>query len=116
MAKVSIAWTVIPDAFEAAPDVCPPATFLNPFVSQRFAMMDGSFRFNDRSGSGFRGFGTGRTFPIARQAGRRLRIGAVVDILEWKHLCTAIMGTTLASVLMCAIDCVTSGKKAGLIW
>jgi hypothetical protein len=82
VANVHIRWTPIPQDFQAAPNVCPPPTILNPFASQRFTMLDGQLTFKDARGSGFRAFGTGRTFP-AREAGEsRLRIGAVIEILE----------------------------------
>lgn len=81
-ARVQIRWTVIPEWFAASPDRRAPPTPLLPFVSQRFAMLDGELRFRDAHGSGFRGFGTGRTFPASVRGERRLRIGAVIDVLE----------------------------------
>jgi hypothetical protein len=45
-------------------------------------MLDGEFSFEDARGSGFHGFGAGRTFPVLVDGQRRLRIGAVVEILE----------------------------------
>jgi hypothetical protein len=81
-ATVQIRWTVIPEWFAASPDRRPPPTPLLPFFSQRFAMLDGELRFRDADGSGFRGFGTGRTFPASVRGERRLRIGAVIDVLE----------------------------------
>lgn len=82
VADISIDWRVIPDDFIANPGVLPPPTELNPSRSQRFAMYDGHFRWLDREGSSFRGFGAGRTFPIMVGGQPQLRIGAVVDILE----------------------------------
>lgn len=81
-ASVGIRWTVIPESFDAAPDRCPPPTPLVPFISQRFAMLNGELRFRDARGSGFRGFGTGRTFPVSVRGKRRLRVGAVIDVIE----------------------------------
>jgi hypothetical protein len=81
VADVHIRWTPIPENFEAAPDSCPPPTILNPLSSQRFTMLNGRLSFMDADGSGFHGFGTGRTFPVSGQFGQ-LRIGAVIDILE----------------------------------
>jgi hypothetical protein len=82
VANVHIRWTPIPENFQAAPDIRPPTTILNPFVSQRFTMLDGQLSFKDTRGSGFRAFGTGRTFPASEDGQNRLRIGAVIEILE----------------------------------
>ena len=60
---------------------CRRRPLLNPFVPQRFTMLDGRFRFADGHGSGFDGFGAGRTFPLFPR-GFGLRIGAVIDILR----------------------------------
>ena len=96
-ASVHIRWTVIPDGFEAGPKRRPPPTVLLPFLSQRFAMLDGELRFEDGAGSGFHGFGTGRTFP-AREGGRaRLRIGAVIDVLEGFGAFAGLPGTVVVN-------------------
>ncbi len=55
-------WLFIPHGFQALPDREPPATLLDPSCSQRFVMLDGVCQFGDRR-DGFRGFGTGVTFP-----------------------------------------------------
>lgn len=82
IANVHIRWTPIPDDFEAAPGKYPPPTLLVPFLSQRFCMLDGQLTFKDKSQSGFRAFGTGRTFPVVEGGQNRLRIGAVIEVLE----------------------------------
>jgi hypothetical protein len=82
VARVQIRWTVIPDDFQAAPGRLPPPTELNPMRSQRFAMLDGRMTWLDRANSGFRAFGTGRTFPVMVGDALQLRIGAVINILE----------------------------------
>jgi hypothetical protein len=82
VANVHIRWTPIPENFQAAPDVQPPATILNPFVSQRFTMLNGQLSFKDARGSGFRAFGAGRTFPATENGQSVLRIGAAIEILE----------------------------------
>ncbi len=79
IASVHIHWTPIPWDYNANPNTNPPQTILNPLVSQRFEMLDGQFRFVD--GSGFNGFGSGRTFPNFPR-GLDLKIGAVINILE----------------------------------
>jgi hypothetical protein len=81
-AHVHIDWLVIPDGFYAAPDRVPPPTPLVPTQSQRFTMMNGSFTFIDRDGSGIRGFGAGRTFPGLAGQEPVLFIGANIDALE----------------------------------
>jgi hypothetical protein len=82
VAEIQIDWRVIPDDFVAAPDRLPPPTALDPTRSQRFAMYDGQFRWNDPAHSTFHGFGAGRTFPTVEAGKPQLRIGAVVDILS----------------------------------
>jgi hypothetical protein len=93
VANVHIRWTPMPEDFEAAPQKQPPATILNPFVSQRFCMLDGRLTFKDRQGSGFRAFGTGRTFPVNVGGSRQLHIGAVIDILEGIGVFQGLPGT-----------------------
>lgn len=94
VADVHIRWTPIPENFEAAPDSCPPPTILNPLSSQRFTMLNGRLSFMDADGSGFHGFGTGRTFPVSGQFGQ-LRIGAVIDILEGFGKFAGLPGTAV---------------------
>lgn len=96
-ASVHIRWTVIPEGYPAAPGRRPPPTLLNPFTSQRFAMLDGELRFDDGAGSGFHGFGTGRTFPAREGGERRLRIGAVIDVLEGFGAFAGLPGTVVVN-------------------
>lgn len=93
VANVHIRWTPMPENFEAAPGRYPPTTVLNPFTSQRFCMLEGQLTFKDRDGSGFRAFGTGRTFPVNTRGSRQLRIGAVIDILEGLGRFKGLQGT-----------------------
>ena len=81
-AHVHIDWMVIPDDFQAAPDRPPPPTPLSLTAGQRFTMMNGSFEFVDRDGSGMHGFGAGRTFPQLVGGQPRLVIGANIVMLE----------------------------------
>jgi len=62
-------WMIMPDDFVLTPGGDPPVTKLNPDGSQRIAMLDGLFRFGDGE-DGFRGWGTGQTFP-AKVRGRK---------------------------------------------
>lgn len=82
VANVHIRWTPMPDDFQGAPDRFPPPTILNPFVSQRFCMLEGALNFIQPDGTGIRAFGTGRTFPSRENGQMVLRIGAVIEILE----------------------------------
>jgi len=82
VANVHIRWTPMPDDFEAAPGRFPPPTILNPFVSQRFCMLEGQLSFKAPAGTGVQAFGTGRTFPARENNQSVLRIGAVIDILD----------------------------------
>ena len=72
-------WMIIPDDFVALPDKEPPATTLDPSRSQRFAMLDGICTFGD---DGFRGFGTGTTFPTTINGQSQLLAAAVGTIVE----------------------------------
>jgi hypothetical protein len=97
VAGVHIRWMVIPDSFEAAPGREPPPTELDPTCSQRFAMLDGQMTFRDRKASGFRAFGTGRTFPIQVAGQPQLRIGAVINILEGLGSFAGLEGTVVVN-------------------
>jgi hypothetical protein len=81
VARVHIRFTPIPDDFQAAPNVLPPPTLLNPFRSQRVCMLEGQLDFLDRAGSGIRAFGCGRTFPASAGGQQVLYLGAVIDVL-----------------------------------
>ena len=80
--SVQVKWVLMPEDFEAGPGRVPPPTELNPIQSQRFTFLDGKMTFKDRERSGFRAFGTGRTFPVMIGNQLQLRVGAVVDVLE----------------------------------
>jgi hypothetical protein len=71
-----------PEGFEAVPGRELPPTALDMSRSQRFVLLDGEFRWDDRTHSGITACGTGRTFP-AREGGRSiLRLGAVIHLLK----------------------------------
>jgi hypothetical protein len=72
-------WLVIPDNFAASPDRNPAPTALDPSRSQRFVMEDGVFKFGD---SGFRGFGTGATYPVNSGGEQQLFAAAVGEVLD----------------------------------
>ena len=74
-------WMIIPDDFAALPGQEPPPTALDPSRSQRFVMLDSKCTFGDGA-DGFRGFGTGQTFPTTingRQQLLAVAIGNVTD-------------------------------------
>lgn len=71
-------WMLIPGDFQAAPGKEPPPTAFDASRSQRFAMLDGICRFGDGR-DGFRGFGTGTTWPAA---GGRVLAAAVGNVME----------------------------------
>ena len=97
VAHVHIRWTPMPAYYAPSPDTIPPTTILNPFCSQRFTMLDGQFTFEDRDQSGFKGFGAGRTFPVREGGQRRLRIGAVINILEGLGKLEGLHGTVVVN-------------------
>ncbi len=97
VANIEIDWRVIPDDFVAAPGRLPPSTVLDPTRSQRFAMYDGLFRWQDREKSSFHGFGAGRTFPTIVGGRPQLRIGAVVDILEGFGKLKGVVGNAVVN-------------------
>jgi hypothetical protein len=74
-------WMIIPDDFQALPHLEPPPTLLRPSQSQRFAMLDGICTFNGGR-DGFRGFGTGTTYPVLVNGEPQLLAAAVGSILE----------------------------------
>jgi hypothetical protein len=82
VARIQVDWTLCPDDFQAAPGLYPPPTVLDGTRSQRFTMLNGQMTWLDRPGSGFRSFGTGRTFPVLINGQPQLRLGAVIDVLE----------------------------------
>ena len=82
-------WLFCPDDFEALPDCDPPATNLDPTRRQRFVMLDGECALGD-NGDGFRGFGTGTTFP---SAGGTLLVAAVGNVMEGRGQFKGLVGT-----------------------
>jgi hypothetical protein len=71
---------IVPDDFVAAPGRLAPAVLLDPSRSQRFVMLDGHCELGGRDG--FRGFGTGRTFPMTVGGRPQLFVATVGTILE----------------------------------
>lgn len=74
-------WMVIPDDFVASPSLEPPPTALDQSRSQRFVMLESTCRFGDGK-EGFRGFGTGQTFPVTVNGRQQLLVVAIGSVIE----------------------------------
>jgi hypothetical protein len=74
-------WIFAPDGFPALPGRDIPETVFDPSRSQRFVMFDSVCRFENGI-DGFRGFGTGRTYPMHAGSQPQLFVAAVGSILE----------------------------------
>jgi hypothetical protein len=74
-------WMIVPPDFRALPDREPPPVAFDPSLSQRFAMCDAVCSFGD-GGDGFRGFGTGVTWPSTSSGGPRVLAAAIGTLLE----------------------------------
>jgi hypothetical protein len=95
--NVQMKWMVAPDDFEPALGRVPPPTPLDQTRSQRFVMLDGKMQFADGRGSGLRGLGSGRTFPVFVNGQHQLRIGAVVDVIEGFGNLKGLSGTIVVN-------------------
>ncbi len=80
LGHLSINWLMIPDSFSALPGKQPPSTRLDPSKSQRFTMLETEVRIGN--GTGFRSFGTGRTFPFFAGGGTKLVACAIGNVTE----------------------------------
>jgi hypothetical protein len=81
LARFEHRWMFVPEKFGALPDCEPPPTRFDPSRSQRFVMLDAVCKF-DNGKDGFRGFGTGQTFPASFGGNPRVQAGAVGNIVE----------------------------------
>jgi hypothetical protein len=75
-------WLFAPDDYVAVPGREPPPTALDPTRSQRFVMLDGVCTFGHKDKDGFRGFGTGVTFPVTTNGQQDVLAVTVGTILE----------------------------------
>jgi hypothetical protein len=82
-------WLLCPDDFYALPGVEPPATPLDWGRQQRFVMLDMVCEFGPGR-DGFRGFGTGSTFP---SPGGTLLAAAVGNVMEGRGRLSGLEGT-----------------------
>jgi len=94
--KLSHRLMLIPDDFVASPFRQPPPTPLDISRSQRFAMYDGTIEFGDGK-DGFRGFGTGRTYPVVTSGRPQLLVGASGEMLEGFGALAPLHGTYVLS-------------------
>ncbi|HEY6253579.1 MAG TPA: hypothetical protein VI685_26775 [Candidatus Angelobacter sp.] len=81
VARFEHRWMFAPDGFPALPTREVPEIAFDSSRSQRFVMLDSICRF-ENGRDGFRGFGTGRTYPTHVNGQTQLLAGAVGSILE----------------------------------
>jgi hypothetical protein len=92
LARFEHRWMFIPDKFGALPNLEPPPGRFDPSTSQRFVMLDAICKF-DNGKDGFRGFGTGQTFPISSDGKTEILAGAVGNITEGVGKFRGLVGT-----------------------
>ncbi|HEX8632644.1 MAG TPA: hypothetical protein VF703_00680 [Pyrinomonadaceae bacterium] len=85
-------WVICPDDFQARQGLEPPPTRLDPRSRQRFVMLDSVCHFGDGR-DGFRGFGTGLTFPAVEGGQGRLLAAAVGNVVEGFGRFSGLEGT-----------------------
>ena len=78
-----------------APGRLPPPAIYDPWRSQRFAMVDVEFTFEDVDS--FRGYGLGRTFPLVHNGRRKLLAGAVGNLMQGSGKFRGLQGTYVMS-------------------
>jgi len=89
-------WQLIPDDFVATIGFQPPPTPLDPSRSQRFVMQDGVFTLGNEN-DGFRGFGTGRTYPVQANGRQLMMVAAVGEVLDGKGKFKDLEGSYVVS-------------------
>jgi hypothetical protein len=92
--KAELRWMIIPDNFVALRGSDPPGTELDPSRSQRLSMLQTELSFGDGRDA-FRCFGTGRTFPGARNSRSELLVAASGDITEGIGIFRHVQGTCI---------------------
>jgi hypothetical protein len=93
LGALTMRWLVAPDGFEATASAPPPATELDAARSQRFVMHDAALRFEDRTGSGVRFFGAGRTYPSVVDGVRRLLFAGTAVVIEGLGMLKGLRGS-----------------------
>lgn len=74
-------WMFMPDDYVARPGSEPPQTALDLLRSQRFVMLDGICRLGDDN-DGFRGFGTGKTYPSKTKGRTEVLVTGIGTLVE----------------------------------
>ena len=82
LGALTMRWLVAPDTFDAMPSAPPPDTELDASRSQRVVLQDGVLRFEDRTRSGVRFFGAGRTYPSNVDGAPHLLFAGAAVIVE----------------------------------
>jgi hypothetical protein len=86
-----------PEDFPWAPGQNPSPTIYDPWLSQRFAMVDTEFQFG---GDSVHGYGIGRTYPISVAGRPQLLVGAVGNLMDGRGAFEDLEGTyVLAGVI-----------------
>jgi hypothetical protein len=97
IARQHLILEMMPNNFEAGLGRKPPPTLLLPFLSQRFYMSEGVFDFLDPEHSGFRAHAAGRFFPATSAGATYLRIGVVVEILQYLGRLEGLVGNLVVN-------------------
>jgi hypothetical protein len=97
IARQHLILEMMPNNFEAGFGRKPPPTLLLPFLSQRFYMSEGVFDFLDPEHSGFRAHAAGRFFPATSGGAVYLRIGVVVEILQYLGRLEGLVGNLVVN-------------------
>ncbi len=74
-------WLIAPDGYQWNVGQEPPPVAFNPYVSQRFVMLDCDYRLPGSSDS-FRGYGIGQTYPVTIDGKVRTLAGAVGNVMQ----------------------------------
>ena len=74
-------WLFIPNDYAALPGCVPPPTVIDRSRSQRFVMLNGICRLGNGD-DGFRGFGTGKTYPSQKNGRSQLLVTAIGTLIE----------------------------------
>jgi hypothetical protein len=97
IARQHLVLNVMPNNYQAGKGRIPPPTLLLPFLSQRFYMSEGVFDFLDPEQSGFRAHASGRFFPATSSGDVYLRIGVVVEILQYLGRLQGLVGNLVVN-------------------
>jgi hypothetical protein len=89
--SLSSLWLFGPADLAWAPGAHPAPAILDPWRSQRFAMLDTHFDFGEHHG--FSGYGIGRTFPVSVGGRPRVMAGAVGNVMQGHGKFSGLEGT-----------------------